>query len=234
MKRIILSIILVITGLGLTNCTQQYLPISESAAKLKIPAQQLLIANAANKAFEGLNFKPFKGRIGLVETVGVFPPTDNEFMDYLKASLEAKLGEAGVVVIPCNYDTDRRSSKKKGEGSKGLANNCAEAVEAAEYRFVLVAEAAGGDLRYESGLVTYIFYTGQVRLKVYAIPTPRMQNKLPTKIYHTEGREEQELGSVCCWIIPLQSNFTPQKQVLPPNLFSSCLGSISGMCGTPQ
>lgn len=215
------------------NCTQQYLPISNSESKLKIPAQQLLVSSAAVKAFEGLNFKPFKGRIALVETVGVFPPSDVEFMDYLKTSLEAKLGEAGVVIIPCSYDSDRRGMKKKGGDSSDIANNCADAVEAAEYRFVLAAEAAGGDLRYESGLVTYIFYTGHVALKIYAIPTPRMQNKLPTKIYQAEGKEEKELGSVCCWLIPLSSSYTPQMQVLPPNLISSCMGSISGMCSSP-
>ena len=101
-----------------------------------------------------------------------------------------------------------------------------------DFRFVVAVQAAGGDLLYETGMATYIWYTGKVKLKVYLIPMKKEMQKYAS-IQPGYGESTKELGSVCCMIIPLSSPYTPQKQVLPTNIFTGCMSGISGMCGAP-
>jgi len=85
--------------LGGCKYSKETVPVDRSFTAVRVPNQQRLVALASEEAVEALDFKQLTGKSVVVELSGVFPHSDSDLLDYLRAQVEAKLARAGARVL---------------------------------------------------------------------------------------------------------------------------------------
>lgn len=153
-----------------TGCQQEYIPIMPDGEGLRVPNQQLLLADAADQAFENIDLSMLSGKSVYVEAVGVLPHTPVDLLDYLIYRTELKLSQAGALVnrVTYTYSGEEGGAPIPGMGTYRTAIDVPENV---DYRIVLAVRAAGADLQsFDNFLVQKEYIIGRVWVEVAAFP----------------------------------------------------------------
>jgi hypothetical protein len=74
------------------------LPINQKAQFVHVAIQQEVISKAINDFIKQISFKENLGGSAYVEICGVFPHTSEEVLEYIRASVEAKMAEDGWII----------------------------------------------------------------------------------------------------------------------------------------
>lgn len=152
----------VLLSLGLTGCvgTRTYLPVNQGPVGVRVPSQQLLLADAVDQAVKGLDLKDLSGKTVVVEPVGVFPHTKTDLVDYLKSAVEIVLAKNGAKVV-------QKQLAPVGANYDSIAAGIIESSypKETERKVVLAIRAGGVDYRKEMKIpiiYTEVFATGKV------------------------------------------------------------------------
>lgn len=135
--RLNLLLALVAVGLISLGCSGYgtFLPVAQESKGSPIPAQELLLAAAADKATENITFtEQVKGKSVYVDVVGVLPHSTEGLTQYLAANLEESLAGAGAKIMQKSMNKD-------------VNGNAYATSPDADYRVVVYVRAGGVDFK---------------------------------------------------------------------------------------
>ncbi|MHC4660207.1 MAG: hypothetical protein ACYS8W_00835 [Planctomycetota bacterium] len=160
-------LIIALGAFVLSGCIQTTdmvkLPLAERTMQIQSAMQQEVISLAIDAEVARLKFDDWAKRSAYVEVCGVFPPGENELLDYIKMSVEGRLLQAGVII---REKTDMLVEKKvDGDAVKEIFR----ATPDTDLRIVICVAQCGADQK-KKGFIECGYYIGKCRLKVIASP----------------------------------------------------------------